>query len=224
MTTRDTTQLARRRRPTATPTAPRVREDRRWSDWSDEDLLVEYARQETREAFETLVHRFERELYSYLGRYLGDRDLAEDAFQLVFLEVHLRRRQFDPRRRFRPWLYRIATTKAIDLLRRNRRHNLPSLDAPRHDRSPGEPARLAETIADRRAAAPADRIEANEDREKVRLLARSFPDRLRDVLVLVMFGGLAYQEAADALGIPLGTVKSRLHEAVLRLRKGMIAA
>ena len=50
-----------------------------------------------------------------------------------------------------------------------------------------------------------------------------FPARLKDVLVLVMFQGLKYQEAADILGIPLGSVKSRLHEAMLRLRRAFLS-
>ena len=54
-------------------------------------------------------------MYGYLRKYLKDAELAEDAFQATFLEVHLKCRQFDPSRRFRPWLYRIATTGAIDL-------------------------------------------------------------------------------------------------------------
>ena len=62
-------------------------------------------------------------------------------------------------------------------------------------------------------------METTEDRERLRRLVDSLPARLRDVLVLIMLRGCAYQEAADTLGIPLGTVKSRLHEALLRLRK-----
>ena len=79
-----------------------------WSNCSDEDLLREYTQKATREAFEELVHRYERPLYSYLHGILGDANLAEDAFQAAFLEVYLHCRQFDPARRFRPWVYRIA--------------------------------------------------------------------------------------------------------------------
>ena len=105
-----------------------------WSVWRDEDLLVEYAQKQTREAFEELVHRYKREMYGYLRRYLRSAELAEDAFQATFLRVHLKCRQFDPCRRFRPWLYRIATNRAIDLLRQNRRHKAVSLNAGTLDR------------------------------------------------------------------------------------------
>ncbi len=59
--------------------------------------------------------------------------MAEDAFQATFLSVHLRAEQFEEGRRFRPWLYAIATNKAIDTQRRNKRHKLRSLDAGIHE-------------------------------------------------------------------------------------------
>src|SRR5690242_1002358 len=81
---------------------------------TDEELLVRYRDHADRQAFSQLVHRYERELYSYLRRYLGDATMAEDAFQATFLQVHLKCDQFEQGRRFRPWLYTIATNQAID--------------------------------------------------------------------------------------------------------------
>src|ERR1700680_58006 len=72
---------------------------------SDEELLSAYRQQHDRSAFDELVHRYERELYSYLRRYLGDAGMAEDAFQSTFLQIHLKCDQFEEGRRFRPWLY-----------------------------------------------------------------------------------------------------------------------
>jgi RNA polymerase sigma-70 factor (ECF subfamily) len=201
-------------------------EARPWSAQSDEELIVEYARNETREAFEELVHRYEVGLYSYLRNYLGDAGLAEDAFQTAFLEVHLRRREFDPNRRFRPWLYRIAMTKAIDLVRRNRRHKLASLDAPQRGRAAmGDETRRADELVDMRVGPPSERLEASEEAQRLRSLVDSLPERQKDVMVLVMYRGLPYREVADLLKIPLGTVKSRVYEAVRHLRKiGAVAA
>jgi RNA polymerase sigma-70 factor, ECF subfamily len=200
-----------------------ARRESPWSTWPDEELLVEYARKETREAFEELVHRYERPLYGHLRRYLGDSGLAEDAFQATFLAVHLRRHEFDPRRQFRPWVYRIATTRAIDLYRHNRRGSRLILDARRRGDDPGAQGRPLEDLPDARAPSPSDRLETREDRERLKRLVDSLPARLRGVLVLIALRGLAYQQAADALGIPMGTVKSRLHEALLRLRKTPLA-
>ncbi len=85
-------------------------ENRLTAEKTDEDLLRDYKATRNRFAFEALVHRYERELYSYLSRYLSDATLAEDAFQATFLQVHLKLDQFDTERTFRPWLYTIATT------------------------------------------------------------------------------------------------------------------
>lgn len=194
----------------------RARTERPWSIWSDEDLLVEFTRKETREAFEELVHRYERPLYSYLCQYLCDAGLAEDAFQATFLEVYLHCREFDPNRRFRPWVYRIATTRAIDLLRHNRRHKLVGLDGRGQGRAD---KRSSDDLPDAQARTPLEQMETSELRQRLRQSVDSLPTRLRNVLVLVMFRGLAYHEAAEALGIPIGTVKSRIHNAIFHLRK-----
>ena len=189
-----------------------------WSARPDEDLLVEYAEKGTREAFEELVHRYEGELYGYLRRFLQSAELAEDAFQAAFLQVHLNCRQFDPCRKFRPWLYRIATTRAIDLMRQNRRHKAISLNAehvgPRFEHGAAGPKPRE---FPRRG--PQRTVRGRRNGPGIRSAVDHFPARLKEVLVLVMFQGLKYQEAADTLGIPLGSVKSRMHEAMLRLRR-----
>ena len=95
---------------------------------TDEHILIEYRQTGDRELFAQLVYRYERELYTYLRRYLGDAQMAEDAFQGAFLQVHLKCDQFQEGRRFRPWLYTIATNQAIDARRRNKRHRMVSLD------------------------------------------------------------------------------------------------
>src|SRR5204863_8416993 len=98
------------------------------SEWSDEELLAHFRKTGDRDAFTELVHRYERELFSYLRRYLGDAEMAEDAFQATFLQVHLKSHQFEEGRKVRPWLYTIATNQAIDAQRRNKRHRSVSLD------------------------------------------------------------------------------------------------
>ena len=193
-----------------------------WSARPDEDLMSEYAEKGTREAFEELVHRYEREMCGYLRKYVRNAELAEDAFQAAFLQVHLKCRRFDPRRRFRPWLYRIATNLAIDLMRQNRRYEMVSLNAGTSDPSSSE-GPTHQDILSFREADPSEQLEAAEDRQRIRSVVNKFPTRLKGVLDLVMFQGLKYQEAADTLGIPLGSVKSRMHEAVVQLRRTFMA-
>src|SRR6266851_5234896 len=104
---------------------------------SDEDLLAQFRRGRS-EAFGTLVRRYERELYGYLRRYLGDAALAEDVFQNTFLQLYVKSGQYEAGRPVRPWLYTIATHQAIDALRRNGRHQAVSLEQYRTPDGPGE--------------------------------------------------------------------------------------
>ena len=103
--------------------------------------------------FTELVHRYERELYRYLARYLGDPTLADDVFQNTFLQVHLKRGLYENGRPFRPWLYAIATHQAVDALRKAGRHPTVSLD----QRITPVPARVGGGIAARSARQRGDR-------------------------------------------------------------------
>jgi RNA polymerase sigma-70 factor, ECF subfamily len=191
---------------------------------TDEELVLEYAKTGNRLAFEDLVHRFERELYGYLRSYLGDAHLAEDAFQATFLQLHLKCHQFQPGRRLRPWLYAIAGNQATDLMRRNRRHKAVSLSTTeQYDGSGGEQNSLGDLLqaAD---VGPSEQLVSAEESEETRLAVESIPAKLRQMLDLVVYQGLKYREAADVLGIPLGTVKSRMNKAYQTLHEALIAA
>ena len=183
---------------------------------SDELLLLRYNETGDRMLFETLMRRYEREIYSYLRRYIGNAELAEDAFQGTFVQVHLKCGQFDSSRRFRPWLYAIATNQAIDVQRRSKRHRMVSLDAPASGDSTGRPTTWGEKLV----GANIDPLDAASDQENGRWVndaVHSLGDSLERVVQLVYYQGMKYREAADVLGIPVGTVKSRLHAAVQRL-------
>jgi RNA polymerase sigma-70 factor, ECF subfamily len=187
------------------------------SDCSDEDLLNEL-RRGNREAFGQLVRRYERELYGYLRRYLSDASLAEDVFQNTFLQVFVKSSQYESGRPVRPWLYTIATNQAIDAMRRNGRHTAVSLDEQRADPGEGELARLLEMLQSR-GPSPVESATAQERREQVRAGVEKLPDFLRQVLLLAYYQGLKYREIADILEIPVGTVKSRLHAALVKLQE-----
>lgn len=183
---------------------------------SDEELLRRSRAEGDAAAFESLVHRYETELFSYLRRYLGSAEMAEDVFQATFLQVHLKKEQFEEGRRFRPWLYTIATNQAIDAQRRNRRHRMVSLD----NRTGGEDdvGSLVEMLSGAEQTAD-EQMESEEARAWVRSAVDELPDGLKQALLLVYHKGMKYREAADVLGIPVGTVKSRLHAAVLKLNE-----
>lgn len=95
---------------------------------TDEQLLARL-RVGDREVFGPLVRRYERELFGYLRRYVGDDDLADDVFQNTFVQVFVKIAQYEPGRPARPWIYAIATNQAIDALRRRNRRADQRADA-----------------------------------------------------------------------------------------------
>jgi len=184
---------------------------------TDEQLLEHFLRGR-REAFESLVRRYERELFGYLRRYLGDASLAEDVFQNTFLQLYTRIGTYEAGRPVRPWLYTIATHQAIDALRRAGRHQAVSLDQHREETPAGDLQNLV-TLLQSRGPSPLEQVQVEERRELVRDSVERLPDFLRQVVVLAYYQGLKYREIADILAIPVGTVKSRLHSALLRLQE-----
>lgn len=187
----------------------------------DEELLRRYRDGESG-AFEFLVRRYERELYGYLCRYLGDRSLAEDVFQNTFLQVHAKSHQFEEGRPFRPWLYTIATRQAIDAMRRSGRTAAASLDQQRAE--PDGSQRPVGDILEASGPGPLDEAVGSEQRQRIRQTVDQLPDLLRQVILLAYYQGLKYREIADILDIPVGTVKSRLHAALAKLQQAWGAA
>jgi RNA polymerase sigma-70 factor (ECF subfamily) len=185
---------------------------------SDEELLMAYRDHADSVAFSELVRRYERELYSYLRRYLGDASMAEDAFQATFLQVHLKCDQFDEGRKFRPWLYTIGTNQAIDAQRRNKRHRGVSLDRTTKREDSDDLGSLMDLLISKEPA-PDSRAETTQRREWIRQAVEQLPETLRAAINLVYYQGLKYREAAVVLEIPVGTVKSRLHSAILKLNE-----
>jgi RNA polymerase sigma-70 factor (ECF subfamily) len=184
---------------------------------SDEDLLIRFCKGE-KEAFGVLVRRYERELYGYLRRYLGDAHLADDVFQNTFVQLFVKSNQYESGRPVRPWLYTIATNQAIDALRRNGRHQAVSLDQYREESYEGDVQSLLETL-EGRGPGPLELAHGQERRERIRASVDRLPDFLRQVLILAYYQGLKYREIADIVGIPVGTVKSRLHAALVKLQE-----
>ena len=186
-------------------------------------MLVAYRDHGNRPAFEELVHRYERELYGYLRNYLGDADMAEDVFQQTFLQVYLEVRPVQ------------AATEVSPLALRGSHqpgHRLPAAFRPPSDDEPGpanEPsatrrrtALLANCLI-ARSAGPAEESQSLERAGEVRRAVDELPEQTKQVVLLVYFQGLKYREAAHVLGVPLGTVKSRLHGAIQKLGEVLTA-
>lgn len=185
-----------------------------WTNWTDEELLVEYRCTGIREAFEEIVRRYERELYNYLYRYLGNAANAEDVFQKTFLAILEKCDQFEVGREFRPWLYGVATNKAIDCQRSVKYRFAKSIDEPMGEQS--DTGCFADTIVGNEPApfeAPMDREIACKVREAVEML----PEKMRQAIYMIYFQGLTYREAADAVGIHSSSLAQRVSHAVEKL-------
>lgn len=164
-------------------------------------------------AMEALVRRHHDALMRFLIRLLGDRAAAEDVFQETFVQVHLSAGVFDTNRRFEPWLFTIAANKARDLMRRNQRRKALDLSSPIRGGAGDDGATYVDLLS-AGDALPVEQLGENERDEAVQRAVSRMPLMLREVLLMAYFQRMSYGQIADALDIPLGTVKSRLHAAV----------
>ncbi len=169
-------------------------------------------------ALRALMERYRGPLFGYLARMLGSAEDADDLFQEAFLRVLRHADRFDGGRRFRPWLYAIATNLVRNTWRARGHRDAASLDRPVEE----DGASLAALLAGP-AAPPAEGAARAEAAAAVREAVGGLPEKGRDALVLFYFQGLSYDEVAQALDVPLGTVKSRIHNAVARLAQALAA-
>ncbi len=159
------------------------------------------------DAFATLFDRYAGAVYAHAVRVTGDRDAAEDVLSVVFLEAWRLRGRIRPEGdSLRPWLFGIATNVLRNTARASRRHRAALARIPPQVATPDFSDDLANAAADAAALAAA--------RSALARLRR--PER--DVVLLVVWAGLDYAAAAEALGVPVGTVRSRLSRARTRLR------
>jgi RNA polymerase sigma-70 factor, ECF subfamily len=189
---------------------------------TDEQLLDRYRNGEA-QAFRTLIERYHEDLMRFLVRLTGDRQAAEDVFQESFLQVHLSADKFDPTRRFKPWLFTIAANKGRDMLRKKSRRQTMDLSAPVAGSSngggSGDPGVTFVDLMEIDIPAPDAAMDAQERDQMVQQALSRLTLPLREILLLAYFQRLSYVQIADELGIPLGTVKSRLHAAVAAFAK-----
>lgn len=193
------------------PALPQILSKNSANQPSDEQLLADYTAGD-KASFAILVERYQRELFHFLVRFMGNRASAEDVFQDTFLQVHQSAAGFDVQRRFKPWLFTIAANKARDLIRSQARRPTNPLQASisSGDEDGGEFIDLMQSSVE----LPENPMARQEIQNKVQKAVAEMPEHLREILILSYFNNFPYRQIADILAIPLGTVKSRLHAAV----------
>jgi RNA polymerase sigma-70 factor (ECF subfamily) len=169
-----------------------------------------------RGAFEHLVLNHQRRVFNVSCRMLGDRDEALDLAQEVFLQAHRALGQFRGEAHFGSWLLAITVNQCrnrLKLWKRRARSGHESLSAPSGEEGANVRRELADTGATAAEALEGRQLEALVGEELARV-----DEEFRTVLVLRELQGVAYEEIARLLGVPVGTVKSRLHRGRAELR------
>jgi RNA polymerase sigma-70 factor, ECF subfamily len=170
----------------------------------DENTIIKSVNDGDINKYEQLVTRYHAGLIIHCERLTGDRESAEDIAQEAFIKAYERLSEFDSSKsRFSTWLYKIATNKAIDYLRANKRR-VPTEDI----------EVLAETAAPDYAAEEQNRLVRD-------AVAKLQPPTHRQVVEAYYWRGMSYQEIADELNTPINTVRTWLRRAKEQLRSDL---
>jgi RNA polymerase sigma-70 factor (ECF subfamily) len=177
---------------------------------SDEELIERFQKGDVY-AFEQIVHRYKDPLLNFVYHFLGDRIDAEDVVQETFLRVYRNKHLYRNIAKFSTWIYTIASNLAKTELRRRKRRRLFSISQTGDDNKGYD---IPDTLQ------TADfQVDSNMKEAFIRKEIEALPVKFREVVVLRDIDELSYEEISDILKIPIGTVKSRVNRARLRLQK-----
>lgn len=177
---------------------------------SDHQLLAR-VRERDAGAFEALFERYREPVYRHLARLVRDGSAADDLAQEVFLRVWTRAEQWDGRGTCRAWIFRIATNLALNHLRTVGRRRERGLELAPDEEDADSPAPT--WMIDGATLGPEEQVELGEQRARLRELVAGLPDEKREVFRMIHEAEMDTREVAQTLGIPEGTVRSRLHHA-----------
>ncbi|HMU93007.1 MAG TPA: sigma-70 family RNA polymerase sigma factor [Anaerolineales bacterium] len=180
----------------------------------DEPALIQTAQNGDLDSFNTLILHYQDRVYNTALRILGDEDQAADAAQEAFISAFRSINSFRGGS-FKAWLMRTVTNACYDELRRQKRRPTTPLEP---DTADGEEMDSPRWLADPNMT-PAEKSEADELEHAIQHCLDALPTDFRTVVVMADLQGLDYTEVAAAVRVPLGTIKSRLARARLRLRE-----
>ena len=183
---------------------------------SDRALAKRTSRQDAH-AFDALMQRYFEQVKAHLRRLVRNDAAADDLAQEVFLRLWQRAGQWNETGSFRGWLMRMATNLALNHLRSVRRKREQPLVSPAYSDEEDDENIVPGWLIDTSSLGPAELVDLAEQHELARRLLNALPDGKRQVLEMVHEQEMDLMEVAQALGIPLGTVKSRLHYAFRQL-------
>jgi len=169
-------------------------------------------------AFNLLVWRWEKPLYNFIYKYVGNATLAEDLVQDTFIRVLKSITRYTHQGSFSTWLYRIAINLCKDHLKRKRLPMVSLQDS--FTNASGETVEVQDRVADTGARTDEELLAAERE-ETVRRLLSGLPEEERMVILLKEYQELTFREIADVLDVPEGTVKSRLYHALRSMRESL---
>ncbi|MBN1355397.1 sigma-70 family RNA polymerase sigma factor [bacterium] len=168
------------------------------------------------QAFQSLVERYQRLVYDTVVRMVYDPETARDLTQEVFVNAYVKLHTFDARYPFRIWIHRIAVNRTIDFLRRKKPEYL-LVD----QHSDPDSRSLPMQIADSRPN-PEANLESSETAERIKRAVYMLEPNLKAIIILRHFREMNYDQIAETLGIPIGTVKNRLFRAREKLQAVLV--
>jgi RNA polymerase sigma-70 factor (ECF subfamily) len=190
-------------------------EPRELATLTDQEVVV-LARDGREAAYRELIRRYERPVFSLVLRMVRDRQLAEDLSQETFIKALNAIGSYRPEFKFSSWIFKIANNAAIDHLRRRELDTL-SLDGAPHAATPEEIEATALQVGDK-GETPLEELEARELGSAIERAIAQLRPEYRACILLRHVEGLAYEEIAQSLDLPLGTVKTYIHRARHELR------
>jgi len=183
---------------------------------ADKDLVV-FARSGSEQAYRELLERYQRPVFSLVYRMVRDRETAEDLAQETFVKVFNNLESYNPKFKFSSWIFKIATNLTIDTLRRKELQTV-SLDGSRYARTDEEVEASRVTVASSDET-PEERLEAKELGAEIESAIGRLRPEYRTAILLRHVEGRPYEEIAEIMDIPLGTVKTYIHRARMELRE-----
>ena len=184
---------------------------------STDHELVAFARSGSEKAYRELLGRYQRPVFSLVYRMVRDRELAEDLAQETFVKVFNHLDSYNPKYKFSSWIFKIANNLAIDHLRKKALPTV-SLDGSRHATTSEEAESSRISIASEDEN-PEELLEAKELGEEIETAISQLRVEYRTAVLLRHVEGRPYEEIAEIMDVPLGTVKTYIHRARIELRE-----
>jgi RNA polymerase sigma-70 factor (ECF subfamily) len=178
-----------------------------------DQVLVRRTLRGDKKAFEMIVQKYQRPLLSYVGRMVGERELALDFTQDVFVRGYASLRSYEPQYKFSTWLFKIASNLVIDHWRKKR---LPTFSL---SESLGEDGDCLTLDVPDDEPAVVRQFELAELRQRIETALEKLPGPLRELFVWRHVNELSYEEMAEIKGLPLGTIKNRVFQAKEMVRR-----